>query len=57
MLALYDRYQDQEEFTRVAGPGSTILVYINAAIGGFVEILNSLQSQYIILISKLCLPI
>ena len=52
VVALYNQYH--EVLTRVAGPGPTILGLICAAMGGCVEMLNSLQSQYITIISKLC---
>ena len=52
VVALYN--DDQESSPRVAGPGPTMLVLTCAAMGGCVKILNSLQSQYIIIISKLC---
>ena len=51
VVALYK--DDQVSSPRVAGPGPTMLALTCAAMGGCVKILNSLQSQYIIIISKL----
>ena len=51
VVALYK--DDQDSSPRVAGPGPTMLVLTCAAMDGCVKILNSLQSQYILIISKL----
>ena len=52
VVVLYD--VGQELVPRVAEPKPTMLVLICAAMGGCVKILNTLQSQYMIIISKLC---